>query len=42
MAIMNDLVMVAFSLSALFCILFWQQAFDEPLFEKSLTYIPRI
>ena len=38
----NDLVMVGFSMSILFCILFWQQSFDQPLFEKSLTYIPRI
>ena len=39
---MNDLVAIGFSMSILFVIIFWEQSFDQPLFDKSLTVIPNI
>lgn len=39
---MNNLILVYFSGCALFAIIFWEQNFNQPLFERSLTYIPKI
>ena len=39
---MHALVKVAYSASALFAILIFQNSYEESLFEKSLTYIPEI